>query len=354
MEQAGLAARILVNLPVTTTIHGIIMTGLLTPGTSPPSPSCAFVLSVERGKLESQAVLLVDSLRRFGGKYSNSPVYAVSPRPNRRPSEACCSRLAQLGVQVILESLVAPDEAYGTVARLVSCAWAEAHLDCETLVSMDDDLFFAREPNFDLGHADFLARPVDMKGMCTSGPDDEFDEYWQRISSVCGVRYDEIPWLETTVDRVRVRASYNGGLVVVRRSKGVFQESARLFQLLRARDFAPRKSGVGEVFASTGHVGPEATRWWGTAQAVLSLAATRLQAVISLAPPSYNVPVHLAENYRNQGREFSLRDAVLVHYHWLLDRDHALPGSVLPNADDLPAPVLCWLKANTPLAADFH
>jgi len=33
----------------------------------------------------------------------------------------------------------------------------------------------------------------------------------------CGVDYEEIPWLKTTINRVWVKASYNGGLIVVLR-----------------------------------------------------------------------------------------------------------------------------------------
>ena len=316
------------------------------------TPSCAFVLSVEQGKLESQAVLLVESLRRFGGSYSDVPVYAVSSRPNRRPGSACCRVLDRLGVHVVLESLLSADEAYGTVARLASCAWAEANIDCETLVSLDDDVFFVREPDFALEQADFFARPVDVKGMCTTGHGDDFDDYWRTIASACDVRYEDIPWVQTTVDQIRVKASYNGGMVAVRRSRGLFQESARLFRILRERNLAPRKSGAAEIFASTGFVGQEASRWWGAAQAVLSLAATRLRAAVSLAPPTYNIPIHLADSYRARGRVFSLTNAVLLHYHWLLDQEHWTPHLLLPGAEDLPAPVLDWLKASTPLTAE--
>ncbi len=312
-------------------------------------PDCAFVLSVERGKLEAQAILLVESLRRFGGAYANCPVYAVSPRPSRQIGAECRDCLHSLGVHLVVESLVPPDEAYGTVARLGACVWAERNLACEILVSLDDDLFFAREPDFRLRGADFFARPVDVKGMCTSGPGDPFDVYWRRIAEVCEVDYEDIPWLETTVDRVRVKASYNGGMVAVRRQRGLFQEAERMFGLLRANDLAPRDSGASQIFASTGYVGAEATRWWGSAQAVLSLAVTRCKATVSIAPPTYNVPVHAADSWEQYAANFTLANAVLVHYHWVLGKEYVKKDIVLKGGADLPKSVLEWLKTKTPL-----
>lgn len=312
-------------------------------------PDCSIVLSVERGKLENQAILLVDSLRRFGGAYAECPVFVICPRPKRIIGKSCRDRLRQLGVEVIVEELISENEPYGTVARLGACLWAESQLNSEILISLDDDLFFVQEPDFQLTDTDFLARPVDVKGMCTSGPTDPFDPYWRRIAEVCGVAYDAIPWLETTVDRVRVKASYNGGMVAVRRRLGLFHEAERMFRILREADLSPRDLGGEQVFASTGFVGPEASRWWGSAQAVLSLAATRLRVRTRIAPATHNVPVHLAEGWGKRGVEITLKDSVLVHYHWLLTSEYMHTDSIFHGASDLPGPVFHWLLQQIPL-----
>jgi glycosyltransferase involved in cell wall biosynthesis len=310
-------------------------------------PDCAFVLSVEFGKLESQAILLVESLRQFGGVYSNCPVYAISPRPSRQISHACRTELLALGVQLVVEDLLNADEAYGPLARLAACVWAEKNLTSEIVVSLDNDLFFAGEPDFSLRGVDFFARPVDVKGICTSGKDDPFDEYWQRAARYTGVDYDEIPWVETTTDHAFVKASYNGGMVAVRRGLGLFQHAQEIMRILKKNDLAPRISGENQIFASTGFVGTESTRWWGASQVVLSLAATQLKARISIAPETYNVPAHIAEGL--DGRNW-LKDAILVHYHWLLNREYVKKDSVIYGGLNLPLPVLEWLKSRTPLA----
>jgi len=45
----------------------------------------------------------------------------------------------------------------------------------------------------------------------------------------CGVDYEEIPWIESFVDHHRIKASYNGGLVIVRRKFGILRQWADFF-----------------------------------------------------------------------------------------------------------------------------
>lgn len=325
-----------------------------------PHSSVAIVLSVERGILEDQAVLLVESLRRFGGPAADLPVYAISPRPARAPEAECLSNLRRLGATTLVEPLVDEAEAYGTLARLAACVWAEEHLPHRTIVSLDNDMLFVRPPDFSLGRADVVARPVDCKGMCTCGVGDAFDPYWRQTATACGISYDDIPWVETTIDRLRVKASYNGGMVVVSRGLGLFREASRLFAILRGRGLAPRARGAIEIVASTGSVGVEASRWWGAAQAVLSLAATRLGARVAVAPPEYNVPVHLAEEAVAFGRPLAMTHAVLIHYHRVFDGSRAarLPRQsaggasrdwLFPGGHDLPIAFQDWLERRVPI-----
>jgi hypothetical protein len=318
------------------------------------TPDCSFVLSVERGKLEGQAVLLVESLRRFGGIYANCPVYVVSPRPSRQMSQSCKDILKSMGVHIIVEDLLPVGEQYGSAARLASCVWVEKNLTPEIIVSLDDDLFFAREPDFSLSQTDLLARPVDVKGICTTGPDDANDPYWRSIAKACEVNYDKIPWLETTMDCMHVKASYNGGMIAVRSQLGLFQRARAMYQILKSHDLSPRKITDPEVYASTGFVSHESSRWWGSSQIVLSLAATQLEARIMIAPPTYNVPAHLIEYGEAHNNRITLQDAIIVHYHWLLDEEHFRNDNLFYGGNTLPKQVLEWLKPRLPLREDYE
>ena len=59
-----------------------------------------------------------------------------------------------------------------------------------------------------------------MKGSATEGPGDPFEDYWTRLADLQGVSLDRLPFIRTTVCHSRVRASYNGGLVVGAKESG--------------------------------------------------------------------------------------------------------------------------------------
>ena len=170
--------------------------------------------------------------------------------------------------------------------------------------------------NFFWPEIDVALRPVDIKGMCTDGPQDGFDIYWQALCRCCGVDYDEIPWSETFIDRHRIKASYNGSLVVARGDLEIMRKWADIFftsirQGLRPyAKTIPIRSGVAWVEGETGKL-------WGSNQAALSLAIGSTTRKVRQLPPTYNYPLH------SHGRV----DPVLVktvfphlihlHYHWL-------------------------------------
>lgn len=310
------------------------------------SPNCAFVLSVEKGKLETQAILLVESLRKFGGEYSNAEIFAISPRPAKRMSQDCQDILKSLGVRIVVEDLLIENEPYGTAARLAACDWAEKNLASEIIISLDNDMFFAAPPLFELDNADFFARPVDVKGMCTSGANDASDYYWHEISDLCNVNYNDILWINTSVDDIRVKASYNGGMVAVRKSYGIFQKALLMFNKLKENNLSPYKANPSNIFASTGFVGIESSCWWGSSQAVLSLAATYLNAKIKIASQNYNIPIHLKKSSVN--KNITLHNAILIHYHWMLHKD-TFQNEVFEWEKDLPSDVFKWLIKRIPL-----
>jgi hypothetical protein len=64
------------------------------------------LICVEHGRLESEAVLLVESLRQWGGALADAPVYAFAPRPALHPEPATVDRLRSLGATVVDEALV--------------------------------------------------------------------------------------------------------------------------------------------------------------------------------------------------------------------------------------------------------
>ncbi len=295
---------------------------------SPPS-SCpttlaaeevAFLLVVERNRLEPQALLLCESLRTFGGRYANSAILAVSPRPELAVGAATRKRLEQLGVDYRVEPLNRTGSPYGTINRIVVGAWAEATRAEPYLVVLDTDMLWVSEPSF--VRRAVGVRPVDLKGSASSGKGDPFDPYWQRLAALTGVDLYRLPRLRTTIDDVPIRASYNGGFSVVRRELGVLEATRKIFFASLAAGLRPRAGEGIDIFASTGSVGLEASEWWGSSQAALSLAITSKTSDVAIYDARYNIPLHLlttADRSWPLPLDVESVAPILLHYHYLAE-----------------------------------
>lgn len=196
----------------------------------------------EAGVLEQQGILLCESIRRFGGKYAKAAIKVLQPRAERRISPAGRLRLESIQAEVVEMSIVSPCPEYGSSYRVLACGEYErsSHADC--LVFMDSDTILLSEPDLELLGADVAVRPVDVKGMCTTGDTDPHDSYWQELCQICGVDYNQIPQVTTSVDRVKVKASYNGGLTVLKNGTRLFEKTADFFS-----DQSEKASYLGQV-----------------------------------------------------------------------------------------------------------
>jgi hypothetical protein len=300
-----------------------------------------FVLCIEGNRIEHQALLLCESIRTFAGRYRRSPILAVSPRPEMPVSESGRKLLARLGVEHVSAALNRTGSPYLPINRMVAGAWAEQNLATGYIVILDSDTLFLSEPSFH--PCDAGARPVDGKAAASTGPADPQDAYWQRLCDLGGIAIDQLPWLTTTFDNVRVRASYNAGFSVVRRSCGILTKAAAVFLDSLRADLRPHRGTRVDMYASTGPVGHDASELWGSSQAALSVAITSRAQDLLIYGIRYNVPLHVMEPEGDGIPAWAAADPILVHYHWLAERAHH--RSFLNRLARLRAgaPVLAWL-----------
>jgi len=238
-------------------------------------PDIEYVMVAEAGTIERQALLLVESIRRLRGVAGRSGITVVSPRSDRRPAASTLRRLEALGAEYLPLTIDSPCPYYGTSYKLAALAEVEKRSGPPTLVMLDSDTVFLAAPTFDLGQRGVALRPVDVNGICTTGPGNPFDEYWRRLCALCAVAYDDIPWVQTTVDGVRVKASHNGGLVAANRRDGLFTTSYEFLCRSVAVDLFPHRIGDDETARArigSGKVSSLGLKIWGAAQAALSLA----------------------------------------------------------------------------------
>jgi hypothetical protein len=314
-------------------------------------PDVAFVACIEGGVLEAQTLLLFDSIRRYAGRFRDCPLYALSPRAGHAISAAARHKLAELRVTYSEKILNTECIEYGSANRVAAAAYIEETRSHDILVILDSDTLFLREPAELLltNDIDVAVRPVDVKGMSTSGPSDSFDRYWQKLCHLSGVAYADIPWGESFVDRQRIKANYNGGLVVVRRRLGILQKWADLFFQSIRKGLKPY-TDAGSFRTGAGWIEPAAGNLWGSNQAALSLAIWSSSRQVLELPPTYNYPLHQHERLDPVIVQKVFTELVHVHYHWLFAPDALALNPLFGEPGPLSESQRDWLRAATPIA----
>lgn len=307
-----------------------------------------FVLCIENNAIRAQALLLCESIRQFGGRHCCAPILAVAPRPGLGIDREARRRLDAIGVEYAEEPLNRVCPEYGSANRVFTAAWAEGRTRSEWIVVLDSDTVFLGELELP-AESEIAVRPIDMKGSATEGACDPFEDYWNRLAEIQGVPLDCLPFIRTTVCDHRVRASYNGGLIVVRRERGILGAWADLFSRSVAAGLKPWQRSNLDVRASTGFVGQEASEYWGSNQAALALAIWSTTERVFQYPDTYNVPLHLLMDHPELTTRLRTSPLIHVHYHWLFTDPYYEPA--LATLRDLGAgrDRLDWLIARLPL-----
>ncbi|MCW2526459.1 MAG: hypothetical protein JWM76_1319 [Pseudonocardiales bacterium] len=304
-----------------------------------------FVVIVEAGPLEAQAVLLVESLRAYGGRHARASVSAVSPRMTRRPTRETVRALRRAGADYLALEVSGACPDYPTSWRLHTLAELERRPGPPVIVQLDSDTVFLDDVGPLCVDGLASARPVDVKGMGSTGPGDPFEPYWEALCGLAGVGVDDLPFVEATVDGARVRATHNGGFVASQRSNRLFQTADELFRSSVEADLRPHRDLGLSVVSGVGEVGKAGSEWWGSAQAVVSVAAASLGFEIGPLPTGVNVPMH-------SWAELPVKPTAVqhAHYHWLLAEPIGPAGPMFDPAVLGSPAKLDWLSRRTPLA----
>jgi hypothetical protein len=264
-----------------------------------------FVVLTEAGELERQSLRLIASIRKFVG---DAQITAVSPRPSRRPSKETIAALRKLDVSYMELDLKSPLPEYGPSYKVAALAELEKWKGAPVLVQIDSDSEFIAPADLEIV-ADIMARPVDLKGMCSSGdPADPFDAWWHRAAIACGADYEELPWGAAQISEdqpapVAIRTKFDGGLVIARRDAGIFGKTAENLEKLAAAGLRPWPNRSRGYRAGSGPLSPAAARWWGSSETALMFAAQGHST--EKLPAGWNVPIWIA----------GAQPIVHLHYH---------------------------------------
>jgi|CXWL01.1.fsa_nt_gi hypothetical protein len=312
----------------------------------PPPETAAFVLCIEDNEVRDQALLLIASIRAFAGRFADSEIFAVAPRAFLGVDPATREQLATMGVTYHEEPLNTACPWYGSANRLYAAAWAAAHSSADVLIVLDSDTLVLGEPDLPGDDIDLAVRPVGVKGCASSGADDPCEPYWRDFCALAGMPVSGLPWVETTVDRQIVRASYNGGYAAIRRRSGIAEHAANLFTRSLEAGLLPTAGNAARVVSSTGRVSSLASRYWGSNQAALSIAAWSTTRRVRLLDRRTNVPLHCLADAANWHDDWRDLRPLHVHYHWMLEPPHRpLTRELLPQIGVGPAQ-LAWIDTH--------
>lgn len=286
-----------------------------------------FLICVERGRLESEAVLLVESLREWGGALAETPVYAFAPRRGRAPEPATAARLEELGASLNTEPLVERFAEIPTFNKVTVAAWAERELDHEVLVFTDTDCVFTGEPAELAGDGWVAAaRPVDRRIAGSRGKGKN-EPFWRKMYAELGV--SERPFVTTAVGEMPIRAYWNSGLLAARRSAGLFGAWERALARLFDAEIVQKR--------------------WPQFMDQLSWAGVTADVHdrIRILPPTYNYPLRHRQALPPDARDLDLERLVHLHYRlWF-----HLPGALAEVAPPFnpESERYRWLEERLPL-----
>jgi hypothetical protein len=277
---------------------------------------------------EKEAVLLIESLRTFGGKYANNPAAIFSLRDN--PLAKKTLKKLEVFEAENVEFEMDPASRNFPLAMVVhGAAAAERHLQSSSdiLVWLLPDTIILNEPTTFLLPKDRKLgyRPVHHQNIGSSY-NQPLDSFWQRVYQHCFVPQEHVFRMETCY-RETVRPYFNAGILVTRPEDGLMSDWLEAFQgSFQHPDFVPffeqRK------YAIFMH------------QAILAGVVLKkyIPSQLESMPESYNYPLHMHANYPEPGRAKSLNQLVTVRY----ERLPLLKGFI--NKIQVDPPLQEWFK----------
>lgn len=185
---------------------------------------------VEPGVYESQAMVAISTLRRFGGALANAHVMVISPRGKKLPARTI-QDFKKLNVEVVEKAVVPKRVKYGVYVKPYACRWMAERTKALWFIDSDTMITSDLQPLVDLLNQgnDFVLAPVKVKGNGSSGPDDPLDEEWLSAYNLIGT--ENRPFVPYKQPHGQIRAYWNSGVLVGKHNE-IYEEFVRVIEKL--------------------------------------------------------------------------------------------------------------------------
>ena len=255
-------------------------------------------------------LVMIESLRTFGGKLRNAPVWVYLPDSHPELGKSNGTRPIPEGVTLKRSSIPRDARQFYFSGKVLAAALAESDAVCkyQLLVWLDPDVIFVNEPrDFLLPDSISLGyRPV-MHKLIGSRFSEPTDEFWARVYDKLGVSAASIFPIQTPVDQETIRAYFNAGLLVLRPEMGVLRKWPECFASLYTDSVIVEWCNQDQLKAVFLHQ---------VALAGDILSTLRRQDMIEL-PATYNYSVFLQDKYPTDKRPRSVDDVVLFRHEFM-------------------------------------
>lgn len=286
-----------------------------------------FVCCVDSGWLEAQTVIMIESLRRWGGRFAQAPIVAVTPRFGLPISERTRRIFKEFDVEYIHYQANHSYTWLPYVNKPEALCTIEKQASTEYVGWLDSDLLIVNEPEqLFLSHdEDFVACAAD-KNVGSRGLGDPFEPYWNAICNTIGININDLPWVTTAAEGDRIRLSWNSGIFVYRRRTGFGKDYLNTCLRLIDAKLVPNTEGYFSIGMNE--------------QIGLGLAMFKAKLNWRALPFSHNFTVTPRTEDGHLCDQEQLKTAKILHYH----------DSMLPEHWDK---FLSLLQATYPAVADW-
>ncbi len=265
------------------------------------SPKLTVVVCIERGTLEKYAILLVRSLKKFGGFLSDSDLVLYNPRSYFRIGFDARQILKNEGVILVDQSLNKRYKYYDLANKVIACAHAEENYKADYYLFLDTDTIILNAPEEIIPTEGYQLslKPVHVKGVGTTGKDNNSD-YWHTLFKFFGI--DKCgQYVISSLDHCKIWGYWNSGVICSTSNFGLFREWKANFEKMISSNLLPGHS------------------LFFTEQVSLAITIHKFGLNVMELPLKLNYPLNFHDKLEEGKRIENINEISILHHHGQLN-----------------------------------